>query len=180
MSVWTTLQLISLPRVGWPRLSAALAQNQNLPTPINYAAGIGALSVVVTFASLFAKSGLTNEKVTVAILSTILGYIGCASLVVLALPFFFRALKCDQKQAAYYGSFAAMPMLASGVFHLVVREDIFFAIIIAASFITFRSSIVGAEAMLGLKGKSRVKAAIITTALACLPIWLTSLYSLGF
>lgn len=170
-----TARLIAVPEHAWPRLTAACASGEPLPSPMGHAAGVAAISVIATTIGAAVGTGATVASVVLVMLFGIAAYVGAAAAAVTFGPKVVSAPGREPAELARFASAAVMPLAVSGVFNVVPFALLGLVCGLLGAALTAWSAHVGASAMLGLEGPARRNAAAAVTAVGLAPVLLGSL-----
>ena len=170
-----TARLIAVPEHAWPRLTAACASGEPLPSPMGHAAGVAAISVVATTIGAAMATGASVASVVLVMLLGVVAYVGAAAAAVTFGPKVVIAKGQSASELARFASAAVLPLAASGIFNVVPFALLGLACGLLGAALTAWSAHVGASAMLGLEGPARRSAAAAITAVGLAPVLLGSL-----
>lgn len=174
MIVPLTLKLIAVPELAWPRLTAAEARGEALPSPLHHTGAVAGAVVLVTLLGALLKVGRTWSSVLGALSLAVLGYAGSAAAAVWLSPRLIRAQPTTQPLLPRYGSACAIPAIASGAVNLVPLDAIVILGALFGAVLCYRSGSLGARDFLAMEGDSRRRTTLTIAALCSTPILLSA------
>lgn len=174
-----TLRLVGWPEQTWPRFAVAHAEPQSLPSPLRHAAAAAFISVLATGLGWATRPGSTSGGAVLHMLTAVMGYVGGATLAVVASQRLLGGSGVPPDTIARFASGAVLPVLLSGTVNVVPFPPLSFVLALAGAASSAHSGWIGASAMLALEGQARKRAAVIPAGLAVSLVLLATFVRMG-
>jgi hypothetical protein len=174
-----TLRLVAWPEQTWPRFAVAQDQPGTLPSPLGHATSAAFVSVLATGIGWAIRSGSTSGGAILHMLTATVGYVGGATLAVVASQRLLGGSGAPPKTVARFASGAVLPVVLSGVVNVVPFPPLSFVLALAGAASSAHSGWIGASAMLALEGQARKRAAVVPAGLAVSLVLLATFVRMG-
>ena len=163
------LRFLAMPERAWPRLSANLAQKEQLPAPWTYPCVVGGIAGVCTFlGGLLTPSQSFLQALGHGIIAWI-GYSLAPSIASWRLSKSPLAPALPEQYQEYFIAAAALPVIGSGIFNLIPIPGFFFLWTIAGAVLVSWSAYLGSSSLLGLAGPARKRVATQLGTMSAIP-----------
>lgn len=163
------LRFLAKPERAWPRLSARLAQKEQLPAPWTYPCALGGIAGICT---LLGALLTPTQSFLQALGHGVIAWIGYSLAPAIASWRFSSSPLAPALPGQYQDHFiaaATLPVIGSGIFNLIPIPGFPFLWTIAGAVLVGWSAYLGASSLLGLAGPTRKRVASQLGTMSAIP-----------